>query len=408
MRIIIITAITLAAMILNSPVFAQEQPVDENCRFQIWAAGSNLGWSTSLMYYTREREQWLEGPDSTITNNLLRAGRHIQQANQRCNQGPTQAWPAWSQKKYTLKQITDSLANNPSSRNRNELSKHLWSTQNWSIPLRVIDTGAQIINDGTCAEKYFRMGWWTGYIQQTLHIAGEALKDGNPAWKDMVHHAKNHMGSLLNTVFEYQNLKPITGHCACIDTQDLIKRISDIQSRDFSSQSLNYMTGGFDWLQPEIQQRIIDDCPGRNAPTLPTYGQEICGDGMDNDGDQEIDEGCYAENKIILDDSKCPDDTMALVIDGVDYGTNPPGHKRHYNIGYIDPNRKHKLEIIGIKSGGSQYRKRGGSGRCADTKEITYKVNIDKKLRFKHNNRNNVRTGTIMEGKKAMFWFEVR
>ncbi|MBM9518947.1 hypothetical protein JWG39_03850 [Desulforhopalus vacuolatus] len=96
---------------------------------------------------------------------------------------------------------------------------------------------------------------------------------------------------------------------------------------------------------------------------------EICGDGIDNNGNNQIDEGCY-KREIVLDDNQCDDDTIGLIIDGKYKGNTPAGNKRSFNIEGISRG-KHKLEIVGVHSAGS-------AKGCNNKDAITYKVSVAK------------------------------
>ena len=55
-------------------------------------------------------------------------------------------------------------------------------------------------------------------------------------------------------------------------------------------------------------------------------GIEFCGDGIDNDLDGEIDEGCTF--LLYVGDNQCPDDTIAVYLDGQHLGNTPPSCQR--------------------------------------------------------------------------------
>ncbi len=101
----------------------------------------------------------------------------------------------------------------------------------------------------------------------------------------------------------------------------------------------------------------------------PYSKHEICGDGIDNNGNNQIDEGCY-RREIILDDNQCRDDTIGLIIDGKYRGNTPAGNKRSFNIERLSRG-KHKLEIVGVHSAGK-------AKGCGNADAITYKVSVAK------------------------------
>lgn len=110
--------------------------------------------------------------------------------------------------------------------------------------------------------------------------------------------------------------------------------------------------------------------------------QEICGDGIDNNGNNQIDEGCNYNLQVILDDDECPDDTMALIVDGHNLGNNPAGHKRHYNVTGLSKGQ-HKIEVYGVKSGGDAYKDKKGKA-CGNQNIITYSIEFGHGIKAKN------------------------
>jgi len=133
------------------------------------------------------------------------------------------------------------------------------------------------------------------------------------------------------------------------------------------------------------------------------FTQEICGNGIDDNGNNEIDEGCRFNREIIVDDNKCPDDTIALIIDGQNYGVNPAGHKRHYNISGLGWG-EHLLEIYGVKSGGSAYQDKNGR-KCSNSKIITYSIKFGKGVSLRDGGKST--SNEINEGKKQRYSIKV-
>lgn len=60
------------------------------------------------------------------------------------------------------------------------------------------------------------------------------------------------------------------------------------------------------------------------------FGPEKCGDGIDNDWDRQIDEECNF--LLYVGDNECPDDTIAVYLDGQHLGDTPPGSGRHFSV----------------------------------------------------------------------------
>ncbi len=136
---------------------------------------------------------------------------------------------------------------------------------------------------------------------------------------------------------------------------------------------------------------------GSSPPGGGTHGnREICGDGIDNNGNNQIDEGCY-EWEVIVDDNECRDDTIGLAIDGTGYGSTPAGNKRHFNINQLSRG-KHTLEIIGLHSGGKAYR-------CNDDDVISYSVKMGRGMHF--SDGKTYVTGKIKAGERKRYTISI-
>jgi len=98
-------------------------------------------------------------------------------------------------------------------------------------------------------------------------------------------------------------------------------------------------------------------------------GTEICGDGIDNDNNDQIDEGCRYDLEIYIEDNQCEDDIIGLILDGKNLGNTPMGKGRHYNISDISAGQ-HKVELVGVESGGSPYG-------CNSSGGISYLIEIE-------------------------------
>ena len=159
---------------------------------------------------------------------------------------------------------------------------------------------------------------------------------------------------------------PMTGKCV-----DLMAQLEQEQ-RDFDEEMAANQRRNDEMQQEFINNMIglFNPPSGSSGPSRPgnnNTGREICGDGIDNNGNNEIDEGCQFRLEIILDDNECEDDTMGLVVDGRhNLGNNPAGNKRHFNLTGL-PRGRHSVQVIGVKSGGKAYG-------CRDTDVITYSI----------------------------------
>ncbi|MBI4469049.1 MAG: choice-of-anchor D domain-containing protein [Acidobacteria bacterium] len=66
-------------------------------------------------------------------------------------------------------------------------------------------------------------------------------------------------------------------------------------------------------------------------------GPEICGDGVDNDGDNLIDEDCGTVRIYLEDSGSARDDVFRLFVDGADTGLTPEGKGREYALDSLTP-----------------------------------------------------------------------
>lgn len=81
----------------------------------------------------------------------------------------------------------------------------------------------------------------------------------------------------------------------------------------------------------------------------PVYTDEICGNGIDDDGDGYIDEGCSTVSILLEDTGPIKDDVFRLFIDGVEIPPDTPvGGRRYYSIDGLYPGR-HTVEVFVIR-----------------------------------------------------------
>lgn len=121
--------------------------------------------------------------------------------------------------------------------------------------------------------------------------------------------------------------------------------------------------------------------------------KEICGDGIDNNGNNQIDEGCNFEREIILDDNQCRDDTIGLIVDDRRFGVTPPGHKRHFNLSGLTFG-EHRVTVVAVKSGGKPYK-------CADNRIVSYSIKLGKGIYF--SDGSSYKSAEIQEGTNKVY-----
>lgn len=258
--------ILLLCTFLSTTAFGAFIIPQRDCCFQIWAAGCNLGWVTSLMHYTKVREEWVPA-DQTIYNFIIRGGEQIRIANRQCGKYP-QAWSGWQNFSGRLQKTAESFSKRPNSKNRNQIWNYLRSTYLWGNHLRIAIAGRKI-RTATCSEKYFKLGWFLAYTQQTLKIADETLKRGSPGWVNQVRDAKKHMSYADSVLYEWERLKPITGRCVRLKNIPIRKKLSELRRLTITPDNLNYMIRTMDWLGLSMQTRISNDCSFLNTRIPP-------------------------------------------------------------------------------------------------------------------------------------------
>jgi hypothetical protein len=264
-------SIFVLGILISTPASGAHKFPQEDCCFQIWAAGCNLGWATSLMSYTRSRESWVPA-DQSIRDFILRGGEQIRISNDRCGMYP-EAWSGWQYLNASLQRTADSFSQQPNSNHRNQIWNYLKETFFWGTYLRIAVVGKtdKKIKTDTCSEKYFELGWLIAYTQQTLKVADETLRRGNSGWENQVEDAKKNMSYAGYILQEYKKLRPITGRCVRLEDIEASKNLSGLMRLNTTPANLTQMIRVIDWLQATLQERMLADCPStaNNQRRLP-------------------------------------------------------------------------------------------------------------------------------------------
>jgi len=248
-------------LFFTNAVSPQQNFPRRDCCWQIWAAGCNLGWATSLMYYTQSRQRWAGVPDETIARFIETAGLHIVTSNQVCSR-LLPAWPEAVNMQNYLRNLAANFRRMPNSFNRQRLHMSLNSTfSNYSRPLMVEVVANRRQMASTCSEKYFKMGWLLSYAQQTLKIADEQLRGRYPNWMSTVFDARNRLNNFVMVLRQYFALRPVTGRCVRIGDFNLINRVNQLLHVQVNPTSLGYMIREVDAMHAQLQQRLPQDCP---------------------------------------------------------------------------------------------------------------------------------------------------
>ncbi|MCX6678621.1 MAG: lamin tail domain-containing protein [Methanothrix sp.] len=113
-----------------------------------------------------------------------------------------------------------------------------------------------------------------------------------------------------------------------------------------------------------------DDCPEEEKEWC--KAKEICGDGIDNNGDLMVDEGCNFG--LYVEDNSCKDDIVGVEVDGKKLGETPIGGGQYFDISDLKSG-DHTLSIIGYYSGDEDYY-------CGENNIVTYGVELTGGLKF--------------------------
>ncbi|BEQ13907.1 hypothetical protein FAK_09730 [Desulfoferula mesophila] len=378
-----------------------------------------MGWGAALLEYTRPRQrpsQW----DTVIYQQLQGASNTAAAAYNSCR-AYIPAWSDWRQKQQWLAQQINDLQRVNNHRSwRNRVYQNVAQSYNsWANQLSIMRVNNRIIRATTCSTCYFRLGYASAYVSQALRQANEALnrnRNRQEAGRQL-QLARDHLQRMLSVLRVYREIQMPRGsfiiRCSNLNRLNLGNRIQNLFA---ACRSLNNLPGKIqaaNQMSDQIGNTLLNDCiPRRGAVNRPggpgsgpggggsggSGGREICGDGIDNNGNNLIDEGCNYKREIILDDDECPDDTVGLVVDGRKLGNTPPGNKRHFDVSYLRPGR-HTIIVLAVRSGGQQYR-------CSNNKQVTYSVKLGKGIKF--TNGRNYATGNIKEGSNRKYTIVVQ
>lgn len=364
----------IIVFILSSSAFSQQDPPRGDCCWHIWSAGCNLGWTTSLMYYTQSRQVWAGRPDQAMFDFIITAGESIAAAYRTCSR-VNPAWPGWMYKKNHLINLANRFRSRPNSITRNQTYASLKSTYNsLSQPLlRVVIIAGRKYNQATCSEKYYKLGWMLSYAQQTLKISDEQMRRGNRRWNSIVINGKDYISSSIKILRDLFVLRPITGRCVNLRRLDLINRMNRLLRLPITVKNLRYMISEIDKMWRQINLQIQRDCSSGSTQ----------GGGQGQSGLTDITVNSRVITVSVWDHGRIDGDRVNLYLNGRMIRSNLKLKKNRTNIqlnlsigsnvveikalneGSISPNTA-SMKITNVIKGKSEQKwqlKRGQTGR---------------------------------------------
>ena len=243
--------------LITVPCQPQQDPPRGDCCYQIFAAGSNLGWASSLLNHTTIRTR-LEPADQTIFDDLDRAGRHVETAHACCS-AMNPAWTDWAGKQQFLRSQVNAIRQRPIPVIRGQVAFSIAGTYGWAGALRVRVFNEQRYEHDTCAEKYFKLGFKIAYAQQTLGIAQEMRQSGNNQWLNVVEEARGSLREALQVLVEYWQVRG----CTDIQNVHVDQRLNNVIRTN--PQDPGQMKASYDFLVKtweDLQAALTATCEG--------------------------------------------------------------------------------------------------------------------------------------------------
>lgn len=259
----------------NVNLSGPQDPPQPDCCFHIWATGCNLGWACSLLKYTKERERW-EEPDEPTARFLTTAGRHVRAAHFTCSK-MNPAWPDWQDKKRFLDRQVDRFRSKPNHTTRLQLWNTVKGLTHWGDALKrqvvYYKQPQTFANKPTCGEKYYLLGFYLAYAQQSLKIAAEARDEGRNDWQQAMSDGFFHLQKAQDILEQYYLVQ--TGHCVEIKDLKLKERIQTIRQPQNSHKELDDRIARLDEVISEAQLRILSECVECRPENKPTPGGRL-------------------------------------------------------------------------------------------------------------------------------------
>jgi len=176
--------------------------------YHIFATCSRLGWAGALATYS-------VGPaDAAIADHLLNAGEHAMWAN-RTSYPPTPAWPDWQARRALWGSWAARLAQTRDPVLRNQMAHALATADEPLAQSLAVQTVGETVHTASCDAEYCRLGFLMAWGQQSLAIAEEAMRTGNPqVGGAAVADGLQRLGLARRQLSGYQRIIPASGRCA--------------------------------------------------------------------------------------------------------------------------------------------------------------------------------------------------
>jgi hypothetical protein len=243
-------------------LIAQVDPPRPDCCRNIWMAGCNLGWASSLSWATEIRERW-EAPDQAMFDLLTRAAQFIQASHAGCS-AFNPAWPDAEAKSAWLLRWRDVLRARPDSTTRKQLSRTLGGALSLGDELKrqkfIYQGSERESNLPSCAEKYFKLGYILSYAQHHFQLAAEAIRLGNANVPEIIANSRSWLVRMQAELAEFARIS--TGPCVDLTDKNLPARVTAIQEIQIRPDNLTAVMGLVDGVWGDLDSAIAGRCGG--------------------------------------------------------------------------------------------------------------------------------------------------
>ena len=239
---------------------APSDPPRSDCCYHIWAAGCNLGWSCALLKYTKSRTRW-EAADNTTVDFMIKAVDHVKAAHFTCSK-LNPAWPDWKDKQRSMRNLVRTFQSNPNPTIRSQVWRTVQRHIHWSKALKrqvIFDQRPQTYGrKPTCAEKYFLLGLYFGYAQQSLKISDEWRNSRRNDWLRPANDGLSALRRVLDILEKYYLIQ--SGHCVELKDLRVKSRVYHIRHPQNFKLEIDKRIAKLDKLIFQIHQRMRTKC----------------------------------------------------------------------------------------------------------------------------------------------------